>query len=113
MAFVALTNAYVTIVGAKSGRRENISITKASAVGMVTFSKNSQTFLPVNEDFYIADAYTGDSVNNADYLELYSNNMPTTRRIPGGIFKTAPTGANRIMDGPVLAGPIQFYWYSA
>lgn len=113
MAFVPLTNAYVTLQGRKSGRRITLSFTKATAVGMVTFSRDSQTFAMINEDFYIVDAYTGDTVNAADYLEAYINGMPTTRRISGGIFKVAPTGPNRLMEGPVPKGQLAFYWYSA
>ncbi len=113
MVFVALTACIITIQGAKSGTRLALSITKATAVGMVTFTRDSQTFVMINEPFYIADVYTGDTVNVADYLEIYSKGITTGRRIPGGIMKTAPTGQNRIMEGPIPAGQTAFYWQSA
>jgi len=80
---------------------------------MVTFARDSQTFCKVNEPFYISDVYTGDAVNVADYLEIYANGQTTSRRISGGIMKTAPTGPNRIMEGPIPAGQFAMYWYSA
>jgi len=113
MAFVALTSCTITLQGAKSGTRVNLSVTKASAVGMCTFARDSQTFAMVKEPFYIADAYTGDAVNVGDYLEVYINGATTSRRLLGGIIKTAPTGANRIMEGVFPAGQLAFYWYSA
>lgn len=112
MAFVALTACQVTIQG-QSGRRLNLSISKASAVGMATFARDSQTFCKVNEPFYIADVFTADAVNAADYLEIYVNGATTSRRISGGIMKVAPTGSNRMMEGPLPAGQVAFYWYSA
>jgi len=113
MAFVALTRCTITLQGAQSGRRLALDVTKATAVGMVSFSRDSQTFANLKEDFYIADVYTGDSVNATDYLEVYVNGQTTSRRIQGGIIKTAPTGANRIMEGPISAGQFALYWYSA
>jgi len=103
----------VTIQGAKSGQRIAIDITKATAVGMATFTRDTQTFIQLNEDFYIADVYTGDAVNVSDYLEVYSKGISTGRRIQGGIMKTPPTSPNRIMEGPIPAGQTSLYWYSA
>lgn len=113
MAFVALTRCTVTIQGARSGQRVALDVTKATAVGMVTFTRDSQTFAQINEDFFIADVYTGDAVNAADYLEIYINGMTTSRRIQGGIMKTAPTGANRLMEGAIPKGQFALYWQSA
>jgi hypothetical protein len=113
MAFVPLTSCTVTLQGAQSGQRINLSITKATAVGMVTFSRDTMTFAKVNEAFFIADVYTGDAVNVADYLEIYINGQTTSRRILGGIMKTAPTGANRMMEGVIPAGQLSLYWQSA
>jgi hypothetical protein len=112
MAFVALTSCMVTIQG-KSGARVNLSITKATAVGMVTFTRDSMQFAKINEDFYIADVYTGDAVNVADYLEVFINGQTTSRRLSGGIIHTAPTAPNRIMEGLIPAGQFALYWYSA
>lgn len=113
MAFVALTRCGVTLQGARSQQRVTLDITKATAVGMVTFTRDSQTFANVNEDFYIADIFTGDAVNAADYLEIYINGMTTGRRIQGGIIKVAPTGQNRLMEGVIPKGQLAFYWQSA
>lgn len=113
MVFVALTACTVVIVGARSGARLGLAITKASAVGMVTFTRDTQTFANINEPFYISDVYTGDTVNATDYLEIYSKGLTTGRRIMGGIMKTAPTGKDRLMEGPISAGQTAFYWYSA
>jgi len=112
MVFVALTACSVTIQGI-SGRRLAMSITKASAVGMVTFVRDSQTFAIVNEPFYIADVFTGDAVNAADYLEVFIGGQTTSRRIYGGIMKVAPTGQNRIMEGVIPKGQFALYWSSA
>lgn len=113
MAFVALTGCTITIEGANSRQRLALSVTKASAVGFVTFSRDSQTFVNINEPFYVVDAYTGDAVNAGDYLEIYNRGISTGRRILGGIMKTAPTGSNRLMEGVIPAGQTAFYWYSA
>lgn len=113
MAFVALTNCNITIEGIHSKERVSLDVTKATAVGMVTFSRDSQTFAIVKEPFRIVDVYTGDTVNNADYLEVYCGGQTTSRRIRGGIMKTAPTGANRLMEGVFPKGQVSFYWYSA
>ena len=112
MAFVALTSCTVTIQGT-SGKRLGVAVTKAAAVGMVTFARDSQAFIMINEPFYIVDVYTGDAVNVGDYLEVFQGGQTTSRRILGGIMKTAPTGQNRIMEGPIPKGQIAFYWHSA
>lgn len=113
MAFVPLTAAKITLQGAVSGQRMDLDFTKATAVGMVTFTRDLQTFAQINEDFFIADGYTADAVNAADYLEVYVGGITTGRRISGGILKTAPTGPNRMMVGPIKKGQLALYWYSA
>lgn len=71
MAYVAITAMTLTFRGLKTGKTYVIPITKASAVGYVTFTQDAQTFWFVPEDLRLVDAYLGDSPNAADYLDFY------------------------------------------
>lgn len=73
MAFVALTAAVLTFMG-KSGRKYQIPITKASAVGLCTFVQDGTNTWFAPEDIKLVDGYIGDTINAGDYLDFYVNN---------------------------------------
>jgi hypothetical protein len=70
MAFVPITAASLTLQG-KSGKVYTLPFTKATAVGMITFTQDGQTFYRLPEDCRLIDAYIGDAVNATDYLDFY------------------------------------------
>lgn len=114
MAFVALTGATVNMRGA-SGKPYALPITKAAAVGFCTFTQDGQSFWTAPEDVYIEDAYISDTVNAADYLDVYLNSivMPQMRILEKQLTNT--TAVPRIMrSGMIRAGTkIALYHYSA
>lgn len=112
MAFVALTAASVTLRG-DSGRIYELALTKATAVGFVTFTNDSQTFWRAPENVTIIDGFVGDSINAGDYLDLYVNSLFTGVKYMEKKMTTTVTG-NRITSPKIRAGSqIALYHYSA
>lgn len=114
MAFVALTGATISMRG-KSGKPYALPLTKATAVGFCTFTQDGQTFWRAPEDVYVEDGYISDTINAADYLDIYLNSivMPQMRILEKQLTNT--TAVPRIMkSGWIRAGTnIALYHYSA
>lgn len=113
MAFVALAAAVLTFQG-RSGRTYQIPITKATAVGLCTFTQDGTTTWYVPEDVILVDGYIGDSINPADYLDFYVNNIvrPQLRVIEKLLTSTT---TNRKVTGQYIAkgAALSVYHYSA
>jgi hypothetical protein len=114
MAFVAITAASLTLQG-RSGKIYTLPWTKATAVGYATFTQDGQTFYRLPEDCRIIDAYVGDSVNAADYLDLYLDGI---QKIQMRIFVDAVNNATtvpRLPPSSWIRGGTQLsmYYYSA
>lgn len=102
MAFVALTAASITMKG-KSGRIYELAMTKATAVGFVTFTNDGQTFWRAPEDVMVIDGFIGDTINAGDYMDIYANTLFTGLRILEKKLSTTVTG-NRVVSGWIRAG---------
>jgi hypothetical protein len=92
MAFVAITAGSVTLQG-RSGKIYQLPFTKATAVGMVTFTQDGQTFYRLPEDCRLIDAYIGDAVNATDYLDWYLDGI---QKIQMRIYEDAVNNATTV-----------------
>ena len=112
MAFIAITGANLTFTG-KSGRVYQMAFTKATAVGMVTFTNDGQTFWRAPEDVKITDGFIADAINKADSLDLYANSLYTGNKFMAYTMY-ASLGVNRVSSGWIRAGTqIALYFNSA
>ncbi len=114
MAFVALTGAQITLRG-RSGKFYVLPFTKATAVGFCTFTQDSQNFWSLPEDCVYADAYIGDAVNAADYLDTYLNSeLKIQLRILEKAVNSATTIPRIAPTGWIRGGTqLSLYHYSA
>lgn len=114
MAFVAITASSITLQG-RSGKLYTLAFTKATAVGMVTFTQDGQTFYSLPEQCRIVDAYVGDAVNATDYFDVYVNSQvrPNMRIYSDGVNNA--TTVPRLTTSSWIAAGAQFalYHYSA
>ena len=113
MAFVALAAAVLYFKG-KSGRTYSIPITKATAVGLVTFTQDGTTTWFAPEDVILYDGYIGDTINAGDYLDFYVNNTvkPQLRILEK--LLTNVNATNRVTGQWIASGAaIGIYHYSA
>lgn len=99
----------------KSGRTYVIPVTKATAVGYMTFTQDGQTFWNVPEDCRIIDGYVGDSPNAADYVDIFLNAI---QKIQARIMLKAVSSATTIPriapSSYIQAGSqLSLYHYSA
>ncbi len=111
MAFVALASTSITFLG-RSGAIYELPITQATAVGYSIFP-DANPFIRFGEDVKIVDGFTADSVNAADYLQLWVNSKDTGFRY---LLKkmTSTVSAGRITSSWIMAGAqIQLYHQSA
>lgn len=114
MAFVALVATSLTLQG-RSGKVYQLAVTKATAVGFCTFTQDGQTFYNLPEDCRVIDAYVGDAVNAADYLDFYLDGI---QKIQMRIFED---GVNNATTVPRIApsswmragSQLSLYHYSA
>ena len=114
MAFVAITAGTLVLQG-RSGKMYNLAFTKATAVGLASFTQDGQTFYKLPEDARIVDCYIGDTINKTDYIDCYLDSIikPQMRIYAYGAY--ANTTTPRITpSGMIRAGTqFQIYWYSA
>jgi hypothetical protein len=113
MAFVALTAAVLIFQG-KSGRTYNIPITRASSVGLVTFAQDGTTTWYTPEEVMLVDGYIGDSINAADYLDTYVNNIVRPQLRVMEKLLTNVTATKRVTGQWIASNAaVSFYHYSA
>lgn len=113
MAFVALAAAVLTFQG-RSGQMYQIPVTKATAVGLVTFVQDGTTTWFAPEDVILVDGYIGDSINAGDYLDFYVNNIVRPQlRVMEKVLTSTTT--NRKITGQWIRkdAAIGVYHYSA
>mgnify|MGYP003394539715 CR=1 FL=1 len=113
MAFVALAAAVLTFEG-RTGRRYQIPITKATAVGLCTFVQDGTTTWYAPEDIRLIDGFIGDAINAGDYLDFYVNNTVRPQlRIMEKIL-TSVTAVNKVVGQWIANGAaVSIYHYSA
>ena len=114
MAFVPITAATVTLQG-RSGAIYQLAFTKATAVGMCTFTQDAQTFYAVPEDCRIVDMYIGDTVNKTDYIDPYVDSVQKIQQRVYVYNAYANTTVPRIPPSSWIRKGSQFamYFYSA
>jgi len=114
MAFVPITAATVTLQG-RSGKIYSLAFTKATAVGLINFTQDGQTFYKLPEDCRIVDMYIGDTVNKTDYFDVYLDSIikPQMRIYAYGAY--ANTTVPRIAPSSMIRANTQLsiYFYSA
>jgi hypothetical protein len=92
MAFVALVATSLTLQG-RSGKVYQLPITRATSSGFCTFTQDGQTFYNLPEDCRVIDAYVGDAVNAADYLDFYIDGI---QKIQMRIFEDAVNNSTTV-----------------